>query len=145
MSVPKLMLVSGLLLLAFAVLGFFGNFFRWQHAIETNAKIISAKEQWTRRAPGNINVELEYSVQGRIHRGRASVGASRLEAASGDSLNVYYMEDDPDQMVPVDVLKSKQRFVIIAAALGTLLTVLGVAFKRRQDPSAAAAPTPASP
>jgi hypothetical protein len=94
---------------------------------------------------GNINVDLEYSVKARMHQGRASVDASRLEAASGNSLNVYYMEDDPDQMVPVDVLKSKQRFIIIAAALGTLLTVLGVAFKRRQVPSAAPAPTPASP
>ena len=130
MNVPKLLRVTGLLLLAFASVGTYGNFLQWRNATETKARIINAEEQWLRRAPGNINLELEYSANGGLRRGRASVAPSRLKDGKANEIEIYVMEDDPDRVIPVDVLKSKRMVVTIAGALGLLLTCLGFVFKR---------------
>jgi len=145
MNVPRLTLLAGLLLLAFASLGFYGNFVQWRDAIQTDARIISAQEQWLRRAPGNINLELEYSVKGRIYRGQASVAPYRLKDGKANEIPVYYLEDAPDRVIPVEVLQSKRRIVYAAAALGIALTVLGFVFKRRPDAPGALPAAPASP
>ena len=111
---------------------------QWRNAKETTAKILSAEEQWVRRGSGNINLDIEYSVNGKMRRGTASVAPSRLKDGNVTEINVYYMTNKPERVIPVDVLKTKQRDIYIAAIVGVGLTLLGVVLNRRKGSSDAA-------
>ncbi len=123
----NLFLIIGIALLAFTTLGYFGNFVQWSDAQETTAKILSSEKQWLRRGEGNINLEIQYAVDGNPRNGTASVAASTLEeAATEDEIQVYYMKKNPNRVIPVAVLKGKQKTILYTLGSGILLTLIGV-------------------
>ena len=119
-------LVVGLLILAFTVVGFFGNFVQWSGRETTTAKILNAERQWVRKGEGHINLDIEYQVADRTVRGTAEISPSDLPK-SGDraEIEVYYMKKKPERVIPVAVLDDKQRTIYITLAVGITLTVIG--------------------
>ncbi len=94
---------------------------------QTTAKIVDAEKQWVRKGSGNINLEIRYYADRVLHKGTVSVSPSTFREGGGDNeIEVYYMKRKPGRVIPVAVLKGKQRDIHIICAVGSILTVIGV-------------------
>ena len=146
---PTLLLPIGIALLAFSALGYYGNFIQWIDAGETTARIRNQQEQWLRKGGGNLNLDLSYTVDGEPRSGTAQLAPATLEAAvTGNEIQVYYLTDNPDRVVPVVLLHKKQRTIKVTAALGLLATLIGLIgrqLRRRRSPRPGETPPGAPP
>ena len=129
----NLVLLIGIALLAFTALGYFGNFVQWRDAQRTTATILTAEQQRLRRGAGNINLDIQYSVDGVPRSRTVQVSPSTLdEAAQANEIEVLYMRKDPDRVIPVAVLTEKQKLIYITLGAGILLTIAGVVIRLRK-------------
>jgi hypothetical protein len=130
----NLVLIIGIALLAFTVVGYFGNFVQWSDAEQTTATILNAEQQLVRRGAGHINLDIQYSVDGKPRNGTAQVAASRLQEATPEGeLEVYYMRKQPDRVIPVSVLKDKQKAIYFTLGAGIILTLIGIVIGLRKN------------
>lgn len=128
-----LVLISGIALLAFTVLGYFGNFVQWSDAERTTATIVNAEQLRARRGAGNIKLDIQYSADGNILNGTVSVSPSTMNhIAPAEEIEVFYKRNDPSRVIPVAVLTEKQKFIYITLCAGILLTIAGVIISLRK-------------
>jgi uncharacterized beta-barrel protein YwiB (DUF1934 family) len=121
-----LLLIIGLVVLAFGGLAYTGNYLQWSSATKVTAKITSTKEQWVRRGENSVNVDIQYPVDGSDMSGTVNLVASTMEdAAKNNEIEVFYLNKNPERVIPVAVLRKKQRAVPVIVAVGAVLSTLG--------------------
>ncbi len=129
----NLVFIIGIALLAFSALAYYGNFVQWSSSTQVTATITSATEQWVRRGGGSVKVDIRYSAGGSAQSGNVTLSKSTMEdAANNGEIEVVYMNEEPERVIPAAVLKKKQKSVPFMAGAGVLLTIVGVGLSLRK-------------
>jgi hypothetical protein len=129
-----LILGIGIFILAFTALSFAGNFLQWKDSTQVSAEITSSAEQWVRRGENSVNVEIRYPVGGETMNGTVNLTASTMEqTADNGKIDVLYMNNKPERVIPVAVLDKKKKAVPVMAGIGILVTLVG-AFRAFKSP-----------
>jgi hypothetical protein len=133
----NLILLIGIAILAFAVLAYAGNFLQWSSATQVTAKITNTTEQAIRKGENMVKLNVQYPVGNTLMTGTVTVTASTMgEAVNNNEIEVYYMNKKPERVVPVVVLKNKQKAVPILASVGVILTIVGFFLRVRKNSGA---------
>ena len=115
----------GIAVLVFSILGYFGNFVQWSDAQQTTATILNSDRQWLRHGAGNLNLDIQYYANMSLYSKTVSISPSNLQEGEA-KIQVYYMGKKPHRVIPVAVLKGKQKNIHITFAAGCILTVIGI-------------------
>jgi hypothetical protein len=135
------LLIVGIVVLLFAGVASIGNYLQWSSATQVSADIVTAREQWVRRGENSVNLDIKYPVGPDFLSGTVNLMVSDLEEEGKDGkINVYYLNKDPERVIPVSVLKGKQRAIPIIGAIGAALTVLGYFRRKKMQGSVLPAP-----